>query len=159
MAVGTTNAFLFNRRQFRGKGLLYVLMLLPLRSRDRWASRSWCSRPRWPTPLGTPPRSTSVPCAPGLVLVILGQFSFIATIATLVISARLQKFDPTLEEAALNLGADRLDGSAHHHHSLPRPGDGWRAGRRIPHELREFQHHAGCWWDPMRRSPSPCSTG
>ena len=45
---------------------------------------------------------------PGLVLVILGQFSFIATIATLVISARLQKFDPTLEEAALNLGAGRL---------------------------------------------------
>ena len=45
---------------------------------------------------------------PGLVLVILGQFSFITTIATLVISARLQKFDRTLEEAALNLGAGRL---------------------------------------------------
>jgi spermidine/putrescine transport system permease protein len=45
---------------------------------------------------------------PGLLLVILGQFSFITTIATLVISARLQKFDRTLEEAALNLGADRL---------------------------------------------------
>jgi spermidine/putrescine transport system permease protein len=45
---------------------------------------------------------------PGLVLVILGQFSFITTIATLVIAARLQKFDRTLEEAALNLGADRL---------------------------------------------------
>ena len=45
---------------------------------------------------------------PGLVLVILGQFSFITTIATLVISARLQKFDQSLEEAALNLGANRL---------------------------------------------------
>ncbi|MEY8837522.1 ABC transporter permease, partial [Cribrihabitans sp. XS_ASV171] len=45
---------------------------------------------------------------PGLVLVILGQFSFITTIATLVITARLQKFDRTLEEAALNLGASRL---------------------------------------------------
>jgi spermidine/putrescine transport system permease protein len=42
---------------------------------------------------------------PGLVLVVLGQFSFIATIATLVISARLRKFDVGLEEAALNLGA------------------------------------------------------
>ncbi len=30
VAVGTTNAFLFNRYEFRGKGLLYVLMLLPL---------------------------------------------------------------------------------------------------------------------------------
>ena len=45
---------------------------------------------------------------PGLVLVILGQFSFITTIATLVIAARLQKFDRTLEEAALNLGAGHL---------------------------------------------------
>jgi len=42
------------------------------------------------------------------VLVILGQFSFITTIATLVIAARLQKFDRTLEEAALNLGAGHL---------------------------------------------------
>jgi spermidine/putrescine transport system permease protein len=40
--------------------------------------------------------------------VILGQFSFIATIATLVIAARLKKFDRTLEDAALNLGASRL---------------------------------------------------
>jgi spermidine/putrescine transport system permease protein len=45
---------------------------------------------------------------PGLPLVILGQFSFIATFATLVISARLEKFDRSLEEAALNLGATRM---------------------------------------------------
>jgi spermidine/putrescine transport system permease protein len=38
----------------------------------------------------------------------LGQFSFITTFATLVISARLQKFDLSLEEAALNLGATKL---------------------------------------------------
>jgi spermidine/putrescine transport system permease protein len=42
---------------------------------------------------------------PGLPLVVLGQFSYIATIATLMISARLKRFDQTLEEAALNLGA------------------------------------------------------
>ena len=45
---------------------------------------------------------------PGLLLVILGQFSFVTTFATLVISARLQKFDPALEEAALNLGASKF---------------------------------------------------
>jgi spermidine/putrescine transport system permease protein len=45
---------------------------------------------------------------PGLPLVVLGQFSFIATIATLIIAARLRKFDSSLEEAALNLGASRL---------------------------------------------------
>ncbi|PMW46218.1 ABC transporter permease, partial [Pseudomonas sp. GW460-11-11-14-LB11] len=44
---------------------------------------------------------------PGLPLVVLGQFSYIAAIATVTISARLKRFDRTLEEAALNLGASR----------------------------------------------------
>ena len=48
------------------------------------------------------------PLRPGLLLVIFGQFSFLVTITTLVIGARLKKFDFTLEEAALNLGASRL---------------------------------------------------
>ncbi len=43
------------------------------------------------------------------MLVILGQFAFITTITTLVISARLRKFDISLEEAALNLGATKLE--------------------------------------------------
>jgi spermidine/putrescine transport system permease protein len=42
---------------------------------------------------------------PGLPLVVAGQFSYVATITTLMISARLKRFDRTLEEAALNLGA------------------------------------------------------
>ena len=42
-----------------------------------------------------------------LPLVVLGQFSYIAAIATLTLSARLKRFDRTLEEAALNLGASR----------------------------------------------------
>jgi spermidine/putrescine transport system permease protein len=46
---------------------------------------------------------------PGFKLVVLGQFSFIATFVTLVVSARLKKFDPTLEEAAMNLGATRME--------------------------------------------------
>ena len=37
----------------------------------------------------------------------LGQFSFVATITSLVITARLKKFDATMEEAAFNLGASR----------------------------------------------------
>ncbi len=44
---------------------------------------------------------------PGLTLVVLGQFSYLATISTLTIAARLRRFDRTLEEAALNLGASR----------------------------------------------------
>ncbi|HVP35036.1 MAG TPA: ABC transporter permease subunit, partial [Steroidobacteraceae bacterium] len=44
---------------------------------------------------------------PGLPLVVLGQFSYIAAIATLTISARLKRFDRSLEDAALNLGASQ----------------------------------------------------
>ena len=44
---------------------------------------------------------------PGLPLVVLGQLSFVVSIATLSISARLKRFDITLEEAAYNLGASR----------------------------------------------------
>ena len=44
---------------------------------------------------------------PGLSLVVLGQLSFILTISTLIIAARLRKFDRSLEEAAFDLGASR----------------------------------------------------
>lgn len=109
VAVGLSNAFLFNRYKFRGQGILYVFMLLPLVipgivlgisilvSSSRLANGLWDGF-RWDVEV----------LRPGLLLVILGQFSFITTIATLVIGARLQKFDRTLEEAALNLGAGRL---------------------------------------------------
>lgn len=109
VSVGCSNAFLFNRYKFRGQGLLYVLMLLPLVIpgivlgisilvfSSRIANGLWDGY-----------RIDVEALRPGLWLVILGQFSFITTIATLVIGARLQKFDRTLEEAALNLGAGRL---------------------------------------------------
>jgi spermidine/putrescine transport system permease protein len=45
----------------------------------------------------------SVP--PGLHLSVLGQVSFIAAFVMLLVLARLQSFDPALEEAALDLGA------------------------------------------------------
>lgn len=109
VAVGLSNAFLFNRYRFPGQGVLYILMLLPLVIpgivlgisilvfSSRIANTVW-DIAQWDI----------AALRPGLLLVILGQFSFIGTIATLVIAARLQKFDRTLEEAALNLGASRL---------------------------------------------------
>ncbi|MGH1416151.1 MAG: ABC transporter permease [Pelagimonas sp.] len=109
VAVGLSNAFLFNRYKFRGQGVLYVLMLLPLVipgivlgisilvASSRVANGLWDGF-RWDLEA----------LRPGLTLVILGQFSFITTISTLVIGARLQKFDRTLEEAALNLGASKM---------------------------------------------------
>ena len=107
--VGTCNAFLVTRYEVRGKSLLYIVMLLPLiipgiilgisilvftsniANFLENATGLWFDNLR-----------------PGLILVILGQFSFITTFATLVISARLQKFDLSLEEAALNLGATKF---------------------------------------------------
>jgi spermidine/putrescine transport system permease protein len=106
--IGISNAFLIERENFAGKQALSVLMLAPLVipgvilgiSILAFASRvaefvddafglDWDF------------------LRPGLPLVVLGQFSYVATIATLTISARLRRFDRTLEEAALNLGASK----------------------------------------------------
>ena len=106
--IGTGNAFLMERFRFPGKQALSVLMLTPLVipgvilgisilaffSRiAEWADTAFSLDLDF--------------LRPGLPLVVLGQFSYIATIATLLISARLQRFDRTLEEAALNLGASQ----------------------------------------------------
>jgi spermidine/putrescine transport system permease protein len=106
VAVGTTNAFLFERRAFRFRNFAYVLLLAPLVVPGIILGISILVASS-----GVANRFYDATSAefqalrPGLVLVVLGQFSFIATIATLVISARLRKFDIGLEEAALNLGA------------------------------------------------------
>ena len=106
VAVGTANAFLMERAQFPGRGALSMLMLTPLVipgvilgiSILAFASRlaDLCS-----DLLGYEADFLR----PGLPLVVAGQFSYIAAIATLTISARLKRFDRTLEDAALNLGA------------------------------------------------------
>ena len=108
VAVGTTNAFLFVRREFPYKNFFYILMIVPLvipgvilgisilvlasnvanSTFDRFGVELDLLRP-------------------GIFLVVMGQFSFITTITSLVITARLRKFDMSLEEAALNLGAGR----------------------------------------------------
>jgi len=109
VSVGVTNAFLFERRDFPFKNVLYMLMLLPLVVPG--------------VILGISILVFSSTIANGLentfgldvgflrpssFLVIMGQFSFIATITTLIIAARLRKFDTALEEAAQSLGASKL---------------------------------------------------
>ena len=106
--VGTANAFLIERAQFRGKAALSLLMLAPLVipgvilgiSILAFASRiAQFADDSFGLELDF--------LRPGLPLVVLGQFAYIVSIATLTIAARLKRFDPTLEDAAYNLGASR----------------------------------------------------
>ena len=106
--IGTVNAWVLERAEFRGKTVLAMMMLWPLVipgvvlgisilaffSRVANGLEDWLQ-----TDLDF--------LRPGLPLVILGQLSFILTISTLIIAARLRKFDRSLEEAAFDLGASR----------------------------------------------------
>jgi spermidine/putrescine transport system permease protein len=107
--VGTCGAFLFEQENFRFKQALYFLMLAPLVIPGVILGISILL---FANSLGIFFENAfhlDVPLfRPGFWLVVLGQFSFISTLVTLVVSARLKKFDRSLEEAALNLGADRL---------------------------------------------------
>jgi len=108
--VGTLAAILFEEEQFRLKGLLYFLALAPLVIPG--------------VILGISILLTATAAGnhiedsfgldielfrPSYWLVVLGQFSFAATYVMLLVSARLKKFDRTLEEAALSLKATRLE--------------------------------------------------
>jgi len=106
LLVGTANAFLIERVRFPGKQALYLMMLAPLVipgvilgiSILAFASHiANLADDLWGIELEF--------LRPGLVLVALGQFSFVASITTLSLLARLKRFDISLEEAAYNLGA------------------------------------------------------
>ncbi|UCH21700.1 MAG: ABC transporter permease [Deltaproteobacteria bacterium] len=109
VVVGTCGAFLFEQEDFRFKELLYFLMLAPLVIPGVILGISILM---FSTTLGIffeEVWNLDVELfRPSFWLVVLGQFSFIATLVTLIVSARLKKFDRTLEEAALNLGANRF---------------------------------------------------
>ncbi|KEQ11321.1 ABC transporter permease [Endozoicomonas montiporae] len=110
VALAISNALLFERHDFRGKQFLYSLMLLPLVIPGVILGISVLSfsstianglEDRWGMDLEF--------LSPGILLVVLGQFAFISTLCTLVMTARMRKFDIQLEEAALNLGATRFE--------------------------------------------------
>lgn len=107
--IGTTNAFLMERMRFRGQGLLSLLMLVPLVIPGVILGISILAfASRVADLLGDLFGWEVEFLRPGLPLVVLGQISYLIAIATLTISARLKRFDRTLEEAAYNLGASRL---------------------------------------------------
>jgi spermidine/putrescine transport system permease protein len=106
--LGTTSAFLLERGRFPGKQAFSVLMLAPLVIPGVILGISILAFASRLAEFADDTFGVELDfLRPGLPLVVLGQFSFIATIATLTISARLRRFDRTLEEAALNLGASK----------------------------------------------------
>ena len=110
LVVGTCAAFLFEQERFPFKNTLYFLMLTPLVIPGVILGISLLSAGnRLGAFLEDSLGLEVLFLGPSFWLVVLGQFSFIATFVTLVVSARLKKFDPALEEAALNLGANRFE--------------------------------------------------
>ncbi len=110
LIVGTMAAFLFEEEEFPGKQALYYLALMPLVIPGVILGISILLTANG---LGLYIEETfdlDIPILrPSFWLVVLGQFSFISTFVLLVVSARLKKFDHSLEEAALNLGASRFE--------------------------------------------------
>ncbi len=109
IVLGVNNAFLFVREKFVGKEFLYMLMLGPLVVPGVVLGTSILSFSHGianalDNILGA---GAGTFLRPGFWLVVFGQVSFVATTTTLVITARLRKFDESLEEAAMDLGSTR----------------------------------------------------
>jgi len=108
--VGTCAAFLFEQEEFRFKNLLYFLMLAPLVLPGVILGISILLFTNSAGMFFEDKMNMYFSMlSPGFWLVVFGQFSFITTFVALVVGARLKKFDRTLEEAAYNLGANRLE--------------------------------------------------
>jgi spermidine/putrescine transport system permease protein len=91
--IGTAAAILINSLRGQARALLYGFMIAPILTPGAVIGISTLLF--WNT--------FSIPA--GLHLSVLGQVSFIAAFVMLLVLARLQSFDPALEEAALDLGA------------------------------------------------------
>jgi spermidine/putrescine transport system permease protein len=108
VTIGTANAFLMERYRFPGQQALSLLMLVPLVIPGVILGISILAFASRLAQLADDLFGLELEfLRPGLPLVVFGQFSYIAAIATLTISARLKRFDRTLEEAGYNLGASR----------------------------------------------------
>lgn len=95
--IGTAAALLLWRMHGRARSVLYAVMVSPLLTPGVIIGIStlvfW---DRWLDVRG------------GVFLTVIAQSSFVAAYAMLLVSARLQRFDQGLEEAALDLGASHL---------------------------------------------------
>jgi spermidine/putrescine transport system permease protein len=114
LIIGLSTAFLFERNRFFGDSVLYFIMIAPLvvpgvilgvSILSSAHSLAVALRELFGRDLVRPITNL---LRPGLFIVTLGQFAWIATLATMIISARLRRFPTVQEDAAMDLGASRF---------------------------------------------------
>jgi spermidine/putrescine transport system permease protein len=96
LPIGTAAAILINSLRSRVRSFLYGVMVAPILT------------PGIVIGISTLLFWNQINVPAGLHLSTLGQCSFIIAYVMLLVLARLQSFDPVLEEAALDLGASNL---------------------------------------------------
>jgi spermidine/putrescine transport system permease protein len=94
--IGTAAALVLTSLHARARGVAYALMVSPL------------LMPGVVIGISTLILWRQLGVGGGLVLIVIAQSSFIICYVMLMVTARLQRFDRTQEEAALSLGASRF---------------------------------------------------
>ena len=96
LPVGTAAALVLTSLHARARSFLYAVMVSPLLT------------PGVVIGIATLVLWRQLGVGGGLVLIVIAQATFIICYVMLMIAARLQRFDPTQEEAALGLGASKF---------------------------------------------------
>ena len=102
MPVGLAAAIIMNQIYHRARGMFYLVTVSPVLTPGVIIGISTVIF--WKDMMGLT-EFTKATFYKGVILAILGQSSFVAAYALLIIMARLQRFDRAQEEAALDLGA------------------------------------------------------
>lgn len=94
--LGLSAALLLTRLQSKSQPFLYAMLVSPILT------------PGVILGISTLIFWNKMGLAGGLLLTVIGQTTFIASFSMLIFMAQLQRLDPALEEAALDLGASHL---------------------------------------------------